>query len=70
MKRTEQMQQALDNLTQFVYGLSNSDAGEQNICIACKQPVREFRDERSVKEYQISRLCQACQDKVFTPPDD
>jgi hypothetical protein len=70
MKRSEQMQQALDNLTQFVYGLSNSDAGKQNICIVCKQSVGEFRDERSAQEYQISRLCQVCQDKVFTPPDD
>lgn len=33
--------------------------------IGCGQPVKEFRDAISAKEYRISGLCQDCQDKIF-----
>ena len=33
--------------------------------IGCGQPVGEFRDALSAKEYRISGLCQGCQDKFF-----
>jgi hypothetical protein len=35
----------------------------------CGRSLRDvpFRDELSAREYQISRLCQECQDKVFGP---
>ena len=38
----------------------------------CRQPVKmeSFRDRISLKEYQISGLCQDCQDKVFADPDE
>ena len=39
--------------------------------IGCGEPVTDFRDPISVKEYTISGLCQTCQDKVFgNEPDD
>jgi hypothetical protein len=31
----------------------------------CDQPVREFTDDLSRREYAISGLCQSCQDTVF-----
>lgn len=31
----------------------------------CGSPVREFRDALSEREFQISGLCQDCQDSVF-----
>lgn len=36
-------------------------------CPFCKKEIYtdEFRDEVSWKEYQISGLCQVCQDKMF-----
>ena len=37
----------------------------RNVCSFCKGPAISFRDELSAKEYTISSLCQACQDKVF-----
>ena len=33
--------------------------------IGCGNPVAEFRDKLSYKEYTISGLCQKCQDGVF-----
>jgi len=34
-------------------------------CPLCKEPISEFRDFLSKKEYEISGLCQSCQDDVF-----
>jgi hypothetical protein len=64
------MQAALDDLMTAMFGTSNTEAGEQRICIQCKAPAGEFRDELSAKEYEISRLCQACQDVAFAPMDE
>ena len=37
------------------------------VCAICKQDVKfeDFRDELSIREYRISRLCQNCQDDFF-----
>jgi len=34
-------------------------------CGFCNAHVQSLRDELSVKEYEISALCQDCQDAVF-----
>jgi len=31
----------------------------------CNKQIKGFRDELSRKEYQLSGLCQECQDRVF-----
>lgn len=33
--------------------------------IGCGQPATSFRDECSKREYQITGLCQKCQDEIF-----
>ena len=38
--------------------------------IGCGQLVTQFRDEVSEREYEISGLCQSCQDKIFGEPDE
>lgn len=38
-------------------------------CPLCKQPIGEFRNKLSEREYEISGMCQTCQDRVFTEPD-
>ena len=42
-------------------------AVEQGNCPLCKCKVDkdEFRDELSRKEFEISGLCQSCQDDIF-----
>jgi len=40
-------------------------AKEAGICVLCQQPASSFRDELSRREYDISILCQECQDEVF-----
>ncbi len=36
-------------------------------CPFCKNPVvmDEFKDELSLREFQISGMCQTCQDEIF-----
>ena len=35
------------------------------ICVTCRQPVAEFKNELSRKEFAISGMCQKCQDSVW-----
>ena len=38
---------------------------EKGECPICKQKITDFRDYKSVREYEISGLCQECQDATF-----
>ena len=42
-----------------------SKAKETKTCVMCIAPNMNFKDEISKKEYEISNLCQNCQDKIF-----
>ena len=50
---TAPLHEATNNLTQV------SD------CAFCGNPNLKFRDEKSKREYEISSLCQDCQDEMF-----
>jgi hypothetical protein len=41
------------------------DTIAQGKCPFCEKEITEFRDELSKKEWEISGLCQLCQDKTF-----
>lgn len=38
---------------------------EEHRCPVCNEPIGEFRNVISKREYEISGMCQMCQDKVF-----
>lgn len=38
---------------------------ESKQCPVCKSPIGDFRDALSRKEYEISGMCQKCQDDFF-----
>ena len=38
---------------------------ENSECTTCGEPVGEFWNETSRKEYALSGMCQACQDAFF-----
>lgn len=50
-------------------GAKRVESIEKRCCVkppfGCGQPVGEFRDALSEKEYRISGLCQKCQDEIF-----
>lgn len=41
------------------------DRIKQGLCPMCGKPIGTFKDPLSEKEYQISGMCQECQDSVF-----
>ena len=47
-----------------------SDRARGGKCPFCDDPDWEFKDALSVREYQISGLCQKCQDGFFHSEDD
>lgn len=59
--KSESMNQAILDIT----GIDTNKAIETKICPFCKNPVGDFRDEISKKEFEISGLCQSCQDDMF-----
>lgn len=60
----------IENLLTKMAGVSRQDAAAQRVCTMCKGPAEKFTDELSKKEYQISGLCQACQDKIFNSGEE
>ena len=42
-------------------------AVEEGLCPFCKKQIKleEFRDPISLREFEISGICQACQDETF-----
>jgi hypothetical protein len=55
----------IDDLLTSLSGISRQDAAKQEICTWCKQSIGTFKDKLSIREYQISGLCQKCQDNTF-----
>jgi len=39
-------------------------------CVTCAEPVGDFKDAISKKEYSISGMCQTCQDSIFGAEPD
>lgn len=48
------------------------DRVERARCAFCDTPIRleDFKDQKDLDEYNISGLCQTCQDLMFLDKDD
>lgn len=61
------------NMNSFAKKLASKMLGvdtdlHPNMCVFCGEEVdieKDFRDDLSRKEWEISHICQKCQDKVF-----
>ncbi len=63
--KSPEMEQLLEQITKHAFGRSRTD----NCCVTCgseKIAPEDFNDALSRQEFGISRMCQACQDSVFT----
>ncbi len=63
MPKTPEMQSFVEKMGENLFGRKWKE-GE---CISCGKNKLVFRDELSRKEYQLSHMCQECQDSVFGP---
>lgn len=67
LKKSKQMNEVLDTISENLFGRKREDSIKKNICVMCGNIVDEnnFKDELSLKEFKISGVCQSCQDKIF-----
>lgn len=72
LEKSTRLQVDLDRIAMSMFGRSITEALEKKICVQCAISVYnaeedkwQFRDGLSVTEYQVSGLCQACQDPIF-----
>jgi len=68
MERDPAIQKVVDKMSENMFGISQSEAQKENICVCCKtkvDPTKDFRNEISMREWFISNFCQQCQDKTF-----
>jgi len=68
MKRNKDVQKVIDSFSKKAFGISQTEADQMAVCVFCKKPIdpdRDFRNEISRKEFEISGICQDCQDSVF-----
>ena len=55
----------VEELITLLTGKDRHNIIDRNECILCDGRAEQFRDELSLKEYQISGYCQPCQDEIF-----
>jgi len=64
-QKTESMETFLSQVSNVLLG----HARDEGVCVTCgssRVQKGDFRDILSLREYNISRMCQSCQDMVFT----
>ena len=59
----------VNNHLKNTFGIDREQAILDEVCVAapigCGKPVVKFRTDEDTKEYEISGLCQSCQDELF-----
>ena len=68
--KTQSMTATLDNISLRSLGRARSLAIAGRSCVTCGKRADIFRDSLSVKEYNISGMCQKCQDEVFVENEE
>ena len=56
-----------EEIIKAIFGNEIMNRLNNHLCPMCGQKIDEsdFRDELSKREYEISGMCQQCQDKIF-----
>lgn len=70
-KIAQPLQRIVDNLSKSVFGITMTEAKDQNICIRCKEGiVGLLLSDLDLKEYIKSALCPKCFDSITNPKED
>ena len=59
------LQFMIDQSSTAPYGRPTSGALALGICVSCAEDASSFHSEIAKREYQISGLCERCQDEIF-----
>lgn len=63
--KTKAIENFLSSFTTHSYGRDRIECKKNNQCVICGQLADNFTDELSKKEFELSAMCQTCQDKTF-----
>tara|TARA_R110000782_G_scaffold109936_1_gene199073 strand:+ start:920 stop:1120 length:201 start_codon:yes stop_codon:yes gene_type:complete len=63
--KTKEMENVLSGFTSQMFGTNYTECKNNNQCVICGGVADKFTDELSRKEFQISAMCQTCQDNTF-----
>ena len=63
--KTTSMESFKNNLSLSLFGRSLDYCKAHELCVSCGKLATHFRDQLSIKEYDITGMCQGCQDKFF-----
>ena len=55
----------IDKAIKDCFGVDRKGAIESDICALCGESAKNFTDNLSRREYEISGMCQKCQDEIF-----
>lgn len=64
--KSEEVEQAITAM----FGVDRRGAILSRTCPMCGGDCVEFRDDLSRREFEISGMCQSCQDRIFGGPED
>lgn len=59
-----------DAIAKQLFGRDPVACKASGICVTCGGDASSFKDELSAREFQISGMCQTCQDGVFDVEHD
>jgi hypothetical protein len=61
------MQDSLDEFAKQLFGISNTDACKQLLCVFCRKKVdpAKMSTDMHRREWEISGVCETCQDETF-----
>lgn len=63
MERNKELQKFIDNFTELSFGRKMSECTDT--CVICGNDKGEFKDKLSEREWEITKMCQTCQDFTF-----
>lgn len=55
----------IDSFITRIFGIDRTECIKSGRCVMCSRLVTGFNDALSQREYQISGMCQACQDRIY-----
>jgi hypothetical protein len=65
MSKSKEMRELRETMSQLLFDRSHDAHQLANLCTTCGKPADKFTDVLSQKEYNLSGMCQACQDGFF-----
>ncbi len=60
------MENHLEGMTKELFGRGRKVAMDNQLCVMCGSDANYFVGALSRREYDISGMCQTCQDKTFS----